>query len=130
MLLTGHLRSLPARSLEDPKTNKKRLWDSLVNFSIKKCFHLGCLGSDSGSNGSQVVGLAAVAAAATQTEKVPEAVFLSPPRGMGTSPCVRLVALEPRVAGSSAGQCRASDTVTAECWLVPLYTEHLPIGSG
>lgn len=36
--------------------------------------------------------LAAVAAAATQTEKVPEAVFLSPtsfpspPRGMGTSP--------------------------------------------
>ena len=63
MLLTGHLRSLPARSLEDPKTNKKRLWDSLVNFSIKKCFHLGCLGSDSGSSGSQVVGLAAVAAA-------------------------------------------------------------------
>ena len=62
MLLTGHLRSLPARSFEDhKKKKKKRLWDSLVNFSIKR-FHLGCPRSDSSSNGSQVAVAAAVAA--------------------------------------------------------------------
>ena len=53
MLLTGHLRSLPARSFQD--FFLKKLQDSLgiyslVIFSIKKCFHLGCHRSGSGSS--------------------------------------------------------------------------------